>query len=91
MIRPYVYEVWKGGKQIGTVTMSTPIYGKKVVFPTISILKEKYGRKYETIELPVFYRFLPNNGVDFTTRLCLNANRKSKRQLKLVLDSKHER
>ena len=85
MITGYTYELWNGKKAIGTWTSLSPIIGKYVTFPTISELKREYGRHYETIEVPIMYRVINDNGVDYIVRRCLDVRRKSKRQRELIM------
>lgn len=80
----YWYDVYRGNILIGKISLSTQIVGKAIVFPTISSLKEYYNRRYETIILPIGYRCIYDDGVEYRVRRILNATRKSDRQLNAI-------
>lgn len=84
MTRTYCYELWNGKEVIGRVTLMYPIKGKSVTFPTVSVLKALFRRKYETITLPIAYCSISDDGVDYVVRRRLDVRRKSKRQIELV-------
>jgi hypothetical protein len=81
----YTYQFWDGRKFIGSYTTQFPIVGKAMMFPSIAPLKELYyGKKYETIEVPIAY-LTEDNGVSYTTTRVLDVRRKSKRQREILL------
>jgi hypothetical protein len=80
----YWYDVYRGNILIGKIGLSTQIIGKAVVFPTVSILKEQYNRRYETVLLPIEYKRIYDDGVEYRVRRIFNATRKSDRQLNAI-------
>lgn len=76
------FELWNGKEVLGHIEFKTPIFGQAVVISFApSPLKEEYGKKYETITLPVLYRCINDDGMDYTIRRCFDVRRKSKRQI----------
>ena len=80
----FTYELWNGKKTIGEVTLRSKLLGKFLVIPTISELKREYGRSYETINVPIIYRTVSDNGVEIVVRRCLDVRKNSKRQKALI-------
>jgi len=79
-------ELWDGKKVIATIPLSTNLlFGKTAILCFApSELKRVYGKRYETIELPILYRCVSDNGMDYTIRRCLDVRKKSARQIALI-------
>lgn len=85
---PKKVELWNGKKVVGYIFTSTQLLGKGLSFYiSPGIFKEVYQKKYETIFLPLDHRIIFNDGVDFTYRAFFNVSKKSKRQIKLLLNA----
>jgi hypothetical protein len=84
MASMYSYPVWNGKKILGYYSSMSPIYGKVLVMPTLSTLKQSYDRKLETIYFPMIYRSL-DNGVTITTTRTIDVRKKSKRQISILM------
>lgn len=74
------YEFFDGKKVLGYYSTSTPISGKFLIIPAIN------NENFEFIKVPILYRKIYDDGVDITFRICLNVIKKSKRQIKLLLN-----
>lgn len=86
---PLVVDLWNGKEVVGQVRHSpfAGVIAGKAVNYTLSPgpLKEAYAKRYESIELPIDYRCIKDDGVEYTIRRCFNVQRKSKRQVGLLL------
>ena len=75
------FELWDGHKVVGYAELETPLFGTSVAISFAPpILKQVYGKQYETITCPIAYRQIADDGVDYTVRRCLDVRKKSKRQ-----------
>lgn len=84
MIPTYRYELYDGKKVIGIYYINFKLTGKfRYFFIGPSLLKR--GKTYEMISVPIGYRMILDNGVDYTIRRFLDVKRKSKRQKKLLI------
>lgn len=81
----YAYDLWDGKMVIGRIRLAEPLVGLYMVFPVMSELKCPYGKRIETIQVPVGRRIIFNNGEDYTMRTHLDVSRKSKRQRAILL------
>lgn len=80
----YTYDLWDGKQTVGTYSCDSPLVGMHLVINTISELKRAYGRRYETITIPVGLLIIKDNGIEYTVRRVLDVSRKSKRQRALI-------
>ncbi len=80
----YTYKLWDGKQVVGTLTLPTAIQGAHVrVYFAPSLLKQIYGKKYETITCPLLFESV-DNGVTITTERLIDVRRKSPRQIELL-------
>lgn len=88
MIVPKQIELWNGKKVIGFRNLGpfAGVLGKYMTIPTISILKEEYGKTYEIITVPILLRKVYDDGIEIRMRYCLDVRRKSKRQRALIMN-----
>lgn len=84
MIRTYSYELWNGKKSIGKYNTVSPLNGKSLHVYEMSTLKQFYSSKPKIIDVPIIYRCILDDGVDYTFRRCLDVRRKSKRQIEII-------
>ena len=79
-------ELWDGKKVIATIPMKTHLlFGKNAVLCFApSELKRVYGKRYETITVPICLRVILDDGMDYTIRRCLDIRKKSARQIALL-------
>lgn len=87
MFMGYTYEIRKSNKIIGYKTLIEPVRGLFLVIPAESIFKQKYGRRYEHIKIPIGYE-IKDDGVTVSTTRFLDVSRKSQRQIDLILGKK---
>ena len=84
MIQTYQYELWNGKEVVGHYCTQYKLYGRFLVVPTMSLLKQPYRSKCEEILFPITYRIVSDNGVERLTRIVLDVRRKSKRQIDIL-------
>jgi len=86
MVTTHRIELWNGKKIIGyrDLGIFKPFMGKFMMIPTISPLKEKYGKSYEVIKVPIIIKEIYNDGIEVRFRYQLDVRRKSKRQIELI-------
>ncbi len=84
MITSFKYELWNGKKVVGYRYSIYGFYGKYLIVPELSMLKQPYNRRIKEIKIPIITRLVFNDGVTFTYRMCLDVSRKSKRQIELI-------
>lgn len=83
---PRECELWDGKNVIGIILITTEFCGLATEFHiSPGVLKEGYGKRYETIELKHEYRLIKDDGIDFTQRRVFSTRRKSKRQISDIL------
>lgn len=85
MITGYSYDLWDGEKVIGKHWVLFKIWGKALIVPELSPLKQPYNRKPKEIRIPLIYREVYNDGVEIHYRITLDVSRKSDRQIAILL------
>lgn len=86
MIRNYIYELRKSGTVVGRISLLHPLFGTCAVFPMVSVFKASYARRIETVTVPIQHVLISDDHVDAHHRTVLNVTKKSKRQIKAILD-----
>lgn len=76
----YSYKVRKNNMVLGIKIVSNKLVGRYAVFPVIN----QKGR-LESIEVPIKYLCLLDNGIFYTIERYLDVSKKSKRQIELLL------
>lgn len=85
MVTGYSYDIWNGKKVIGSYWSDCRLHGRELVVPAVSEFKREFGKRYETIMVPLISRLVYDDGVEYRVRISLDVRRKSKRQLKLIM------
>ena len=88
MIRMYSYKLWNGKDAIGHLSFMIPLRGMFVAVPEYSVLKQPYNQKRRTIDLPIVYSVVSDDGVTVVTERVLDVRKKSARQRKILIDGK---
>ena len=85
-------ELRRGGKIVGSILVHPPVFGDHMVFPLMpSPLKQVYGRRYESISVPIAYEVVKDDGIEYTVRRYLDVRKKSKRQIEMLKTWKSSR
>lgn len=79
----YTYELRKSNKIVGYYTTKLTLCGNYFPIPVLN-----YIHKVETIEVPISYICIKDDGIEYTIRRYLDVSYKSKRQIDLIKDKK---
>lgn len=87
MVHGYTYGIWDGKTIIGQFNTFFPLYGRNVLIPYVSLLKQLYGKKYQSITVPIHY-LTEDDGVKVVMTRVLDVRKKSRRQKAHICDNK---
>lgn len=76
----FTYRMYRRETLVGLFTTRAPLYGKAVVIPELSALKEPYNTKMLSICVPLKILQVEHD----TYKIVLDVSRKSKRQIDII-------
>lgn len=79
--KTYNFELWNGKTVVGHIPHSLPPLGVLIIFDR----KDNRGR-FIKIRVPLMVRVVEENATDRLLRVCLDVRKKSKNQIKLILN-----